>query len=92
MADPVLQVWNAAEAALEEALNATGREWEVSGAVRCVCRGLAALCPQGDSSIEQLLSLTPFLALMPLCLQMNPGDGAFYGGCTFFRFYCRPSS
>ena len=34
-----LEVWDEAEAALEEALNATGREWE-----------------------------------------MNPGDGAFYGG------------
>lgn len=26
-----LEVWNQAEAALEEALDATGREWEVSG-------------------------------------------------------------
>lgn len=39
-----LEVWNTAEQALEEALNATGREWEVSG---CGRDSLKSWCRQG---------------------------------------------
>ena len=45
-----LEVWNKAEAALEEALNATGREWEVSGGCRAAGSGVVQVQEAGCGS------------------------------------------
>ena len=77
LAGPVLQVWNEAEAALEEALNATGREWEVSACgQRVVQSGPSAWSDVSNFAKPAPSKLCTFLFC---CLQMNPGDGAFYG-------------
>jgi hypothetical protein len=73
-----LALWGKAEAALEDALNASGQQWEVPfGAVRLNTRLLTALhMPPFSQGCRVLLSDFRVCSARG---QMNPGDGAFYG-------------